>query len=292
MLLGEPQPTQYDLHFSLLGIPVRVHPLFWLMGVILGASGGLGEDAGVTILIWIAVVFVSILVHEFGHALTMRHFGQRPRVLLYLMGGLAIPDSSPWEATSKGSQNPRDRILVLAAGPGAGFLLAGLVAALVFAGGGAVRVELTDNNIPWYAVELDRGVPLFESVTDVVEYEEEGVTFTKRVPNDRRFLLILISSMLFVNIFWGLMNLLPVYPLDGGQIAREVMTLKNPWDGIRRSLMLSLMTSAVVAVIGLLLLESVFMAFLFGSLAFSSWQALQQISGRGGGFGGGGGRPW
>ena len=31
-----------------------------------------------------------------------------------------------------------------------------------------------------------------------------------------------IWDMLWVNIYWGLVNLLPVYPLDGGQIAREL----------------------------------------------------------------------
>ena len=31
-MLGMPTPTPFDLHFRLLGIPVRVHPLFWLVG--------------------------------------------------------------------------------------------------------------------------------------------------------------------------------------------------------------------------------------------------------------------
>ena len=35
----------------------------------------------------------------------------------------------------------------------------------------------------------------------------------------------LIWDLLQVNILWGLVNLLPVYPLDGGQIARELFTL-------------------------------------------------------------------
>ena len=39
MALNDPAPSQGDLHFSLLNIPVRVHPMFWVMGLILGASG-------------------------------------------------------------------------------------------------------------------------------------------------------------------------------------------------------------------------------------------------------------
>ena len=51
--------------------------------------------------------------------------------------------------------------------------------------------------------------------------------------------------MLYVNIFWGLVNLLPVYPLDGGQIARELLELASPADGVRQSLWLS-----VIAAVG------------------------------------------
>jgi len=73
-------------------------------------------------------VFVSILVHELGHAFTMRYFGQDARVVLYMMGGLAIPESSPWRASSgRRVRGPLSQILISAAGPGAGFLLAGLV---------------------------------------------------------------------------------------------------------------------------------------------------------------------
>ena len=36
-------------------------------------------------------------------------------------------------------------------------------------------------------------------------------------------LAILFNDVLFICVFWGLVNLLPVYPLDGGQIAREVL---------------------------------------------------------------------
>ena len=65
MLIGEPPRTPYDLNFSLLGIPVRIHPFFWLAGLLLGPRQG-GPPA---ILLWIAAVFLAILVHELGHAL-------------------------------------------------------------------------------------------------------------------------------------------------------------------------------------------------------------------------------
>lgn len=277
VFIAEPPRTQFDLNFSLFGIPVRVHPLFWLMGVILGAYGAeRAPNAGMLILIWVATVFVSILVHEFGHAFAMRKFGQSPRVVLYMMGGLAIPGASPYDFGYSSQQpNSRQQIIISAMGPIAGFMLAGVVIALVYLGGGAVLFDFGQSIFHPWRVQLERGVPI------------GGTLFSNE---NAIYLYYLIEAMLFVNIFWGLMNLLPVYPLDGGQISREVFVSKDPWDGLKKSLWVSVVTGAVVAGLGLFFLKSLFLGILFGMLAFGSYQVLQQINGRGGY--GGGGRPW
>ena len=106
---------------------------------------------------------------------------------------------------------------------------------------------------------------------------------------------LLVSFLLFINIFWGLLNLMPIYPLDGGQISREIFTMRDPYRGIPQSLWVSVFTGAGIAVWALML-GSIFMTIMFGMLAFSSYQALQGYGG-GGRFGGGGGfgggrSPW
>ena len=102
-----------------------------------------------------------------------------------------------------------------------------------------------------------------------------------------------LNAMLFYlvlpSVFWALLNLMPVYPLDGGQIARELFLIFNARNGIRYSLVLSVITGAGLAALGLYG-GQFFMAIMFGMLAFSSYQVLQQYSGRGSGFGGG--NPW
>ena len=103
------------------------------------------------------------------------------------------------------------------------------------------------------------------------------------LPLDLAVFFLLAPSM-----YWALLNLLPVYPLDGGQIAREVFTISNPNTGIRNSLILSIVAGAAVAIFALRRGDT-FLAIMFGMLAFSSYQTLQAYSGRGGGFGG---RPW
>ncbi|NOZ40262.1 MAG: hypothetical protein GXP24_08560 [Planctomycetes bacterium] len=85
-MLAEPPPTQADVHFRVLGIPVRVHPFFWIITLIIGMRGDSAPPAEV--LSWIVAVFVSILIHELGHALVQRRFGGQPRIVLHGMGGL------------------------------------------------------------------------------------------------------------------------------------------------------------------------------------------------------------
>jgi stage IV sporulation protein FB len=88
---------------------------------------------------------------------------------------------------------------------------------------------------------------------------------------------LFVSFMLFVNIFWGLMNLLPIQPLDGGGIAKAIIEKYRPRDAWAVALKLSMGTAIVVGVVGLILWKSVFIAVLFGMLAYSNWQMLQQL---------------
>lgn len=223
-MFGNAAPTPYDLRFSLFGIPVRVHPLFWVFSAIMGWSP---RDQKLTV-IWVACVFVSILVHELGHALTAAHFRWRPEIVLYIFGGYAsyIP---VWGHSTMRS------ILVTFAGPGAGFILYAIVRGI------DMTLELNGAHLSPYAYWT-------------------------------------IDQMEFINLWWGLVNLLPVYPLDGGQIARAALAHWRPRDGAMMALKLSLVTSVLVA-IAAYHFNQTYVAILFGSLAFSNLQTIQ-IGGR------------
>src|SRR5271166_4322717 len=99
------------------GIRIRVHPMFWLISAIMGWSS---LDQGLEyLLLWIACVFVSILIHELGHVLMGRAFGYDGHIVLYSFGGLAVG--------SNAMPNRWQRIAVAFAGPLAGFLYLGLI---------------------------------------------------------------------------------------------------------------------------------------------------------------------
>lgn len=242
MLLGEPPRTQWDLHFTLFRIPVRIHPIFWVVAVLLGIRG---SPQLTDLLSWVTAVFIAILVHELGHATVMRAYGFSPWITLYGFGGLA--SYSPAQSYGSKGTGTFGQILISAAGPGAGFLLAASLLVLIA--------------ITGHRVNFDPG----GSFGFQIGIEQVG----------SKLFTDFLFDVLFVCIFWGIINLLPVYPLDGGQIAREILLKVNPRDGIRLSLMLSVFTAAALAVIGLLQWRSVFMALFFGFMAYGSYAALQ-----------------
>ena len=207
-----------------------------------------------TLLIWVGVVFLSILVHELGHALTMRHYGQDARIVLYMMGGLAIPESA-WGGSRGGrGARPLAQILISAAGPAPASCWRGWSWRWCLRGEAPCRFF-------WFMASC-RSVAA--SIPN--QANEYGLEF--------------VNSLLWVNIFWGLLNLLPVNPLDGGQIAREMLTASDPWEGMSKSLWLSVFVGAAVAVVGFVVLQDRFLGIFFALLAFSNFMAIQNLRGR------------
>ena len=84
-----------------------------------------------------------------------------------------------------------------------------------------------------------------------------------------------VRNMLWVNIVWGLVNLLPVYPLDGGRISRELCTLNHPRRGVILSLQISIGVAIAMAVFGLFAWQSLFVVLMFGYFAYINYQTLQ-----------------
>jgi Zn-dependent protease len=221
------QPTPYDLQFTLFRIPVRVHPLFWLMGLAMGWM----PDYPRLMFIWVLCLFVSILIHELGHAVTAEWFGWRSHVLLYHFGGLAF-----FEPDYRVSQ-PR-LIAVALAGPGAGFLFYGLILA------GVAGLRVAD-------------IPLRDLSPEV--------RFT-------------IYNLEWINLWWGLVNLLPVYPLDGGRVCQSLLIMSRTRDPDRKTYAIGATVAGAVAILAYQYQDrmgGVYPAVLFGLLCIQNVQLLQ-----------------
>lgn len=217
-MLLDPGPSRYDLRFRLLGIPVRVHPFFWLFSLVMGANAGSPDR----IAIWVGCVFLSILVHEFGHAALARRFGWPPEIILFSLGGLATFRPDARRSTGK-------MVAISLAGPGAGFVF----------------------YLSLWGIWLLTGSGERGSVLDFA-----------------------FRQLFFINLYWGLVNLLPVFPLDGGQVVRELLVSRSRQSGEALSAKISMVVGAAVAIY-FFLSGQMYVALLFGLLAWQSSQMLQ-----------------
>ena len=89
-----------------------------------------------------------------------------------------------------------------------------------------------------------------------------------------RTLFFALFAGIQLNVLYNLLNLVPIYPLDGGQVARQVMTQMDSSNGVRNSIILSMACAILIAVF-CLVNEARIMAFFCGYLAYTNYQQLQ-----------------
>jgi Zn-dependent protease len=246
--------TPYDLRFRLLGIPVRIHPLFWLGAVV---TGWQNRDP-LAVALWVACVFVSILVHEYGHGLVAKAFDASPSIVLWGLGGLCYSHGD--------RQSKAQRLAVILSGPGAGFLLLALVvvATFLFTGLGPIEQAQTLASAFGLAKLPDETLLKLRSA------------FHGEVGN---FAFNAYFYLVQINLLWGLVNLLPMWPLDGGQATQILLLHFNRSRGQRWTHVVSLLVSGVLAVLAYTWTSppDVGRAIFFGFFALINFQVLQTI---------------
>lgn len=211
-----------DLSFRFLGFPVHVQPGFLFVAGIVLVFGLQRQDPLWLMAATVGVIFVSVLVHELGHALVSRAFGVSvDGIWIHGFGG----------EVRHGRCGLGQHVVISLSGPGAGLLLGGASLA--------------------------------------------GLMFAFEQPE----LATVLSISAGVNLFWSLFNLLPIYPMDGGQAmyASLLATLAPRTAG-----MITFGTGALLGVgVALLGLSSGFLfAGLFaGSFAFQNIQHFTQVRG-------------
>jgi len=162
-------------------IPISIHPLFWLLAALIGWINAQGSLLGVVI--WVGIIFFSVLFHEYGHAVTSVWFRQTAKIQLVAMGGVTSytgPKLKFWQ-----------QFLIVLNGPIFGFLL--------FLGASA-----------WLSFGVDPGTTLY----------------------------VILKITQVANLFWTVVNLLPVLPLDGGQLLRIVLEAMFGVKGFKASLLI------------------------------------------------------
>lgn len=185
-------------------------------------GGGLSASSSLELMVVAVFVFagfLSILVHELGHALTIRKFGLPTTITLQAFGGFATFPA--------GRLNRTQSFLVTFAGPAVQFALG---VALIF---------------------------VYQVITI-----PEGSLFDP-----------FIRSLIGVSLIWSILNCVPVYPLDGGQMLAAIL-------GPRRQKYVHL-TGAIAAVVlgvsGYLYLGTLLFPIFMGLFGWQNWKAYQAL---------------
>lgn len=84
---------------------------------------------------------------------------------------------------------------------------------------------------------------------------------------------VIASMVVFANLGWGVLNLIPMLPLDGGHIVAAVFDLLAPGSGRRGARYVSIATAVVIA--PLALLGGLFLLALY--CAFAVWMNIQEL---------------
>lgn len=201
-------------------IPVRIHPLFWVLAALIG---WLSTTNLTLTIVWIAIIFLSVLCHEYGHALAALYFGQKSEIHLVPFGGVT-------KRSGERLKLSREFFIVLN-GPLFGLLLY-LVADTIY-------TYYSFPPLVAYALKVTAGV----------------------------------------NFFWTMVNLLPVQPLDGGQLLRILLQGLFGFKGVRISLLLSVILCALIALFavatGFMIGGALF--FLLAFENYRTWKGMQEM---------------
>lgn len=122
--------------FNVGGTAVRLHPTFFLLLAWVGAAGWFrsGAPAAIGGVVFIALIFLCVVLHEFGHVWAARRYGIATRdVTLFPLGGLASLERMP--------EKPSQEIAVALAGPAVNVVIAGALFAILWILGQRVDMQ-------------------------------------------------------------------------------------------------------------------------------------------------------
>jgi Zn-dependent protease len=223
--------------FTIMGVRVRMHAslLVYMILTLLfsGGPNGIGPKSALTSM---AILFVSVLLHEFGHIFGARIMGGRgEEILMWPLGGLAYadPPRRPWPS-----------LVTTVCGP-----LVNVVICVV-TGVALVVMSRSAGSIPWFPFVT--GLKSFIPTSTVQFY---------------------LFWIFLVNYALTMFNLLLVfYPFDGGRIVQELLWFKY---GYYKSMMFAtavgMVGACIVAAVGLASL-SLLLILIAGFGFYTCWQ--------------------
>ena len=209
--------------------------IYYLSGFFHVVTGGTTTRAYGVAVVSVFAYFLSIILHEFGHALVARSRGYEiDGIDLWFFGGLS--------RMREESRTPGDEFKIAVAGPAVTFVLA-----VVFTLAG---IAVSDPSTFFKVARL-----------------QESVTVSPG--------LALLSWLAFINALLLVFNLIPAFPLDGGRIARAAVWARtgDPHRGTRVTGRIGQAFAIALGIWGLFSLANGGAGLLLIVLAFFLYQA-------------------
>ncbi|MDO5308615.1 MAG: hypothetical protein Q4G03_03870 [Planctomycetia bacterium] len=264
---------RYDWKFHIAGIPIVVKPTFWLLCVMFSPFLSNNTAAGQPWLFgfigWALALLTTFLIHELGHALAIRWlYKGSPRIVLGI--GMAEPTVFVFGGVTYETYNhstfrtilgtPLKNATVTLAGPFLALFVAGLGLVLAGATGSALRYG-TALYLPYcFPFNWVQGITSVHPLSLMFGYFFYGFFYSATL--------------------WSFLNLLPIFPLDGGRVILALTSGNGVEKGLLYTLPISMAFSAIMAIM-LLSSQSIFGAIFMAWITisnFRTWRALSRRS--------------
>jgi stage IV sporulation protein FB len=181
--------------FKIRGIDIKMHFTFPLILIWAGLSFGLFRNGGVEGAIYgvlvTSLVFAIVLLHELGHSIAAQYYRVPVRQIILLPIGGVAQ-------LEEIPEDPKKELVIAAAGPLVNLIL-GIILVLI---------------APILGQSLSvRGLLSLSDILGVLSFSS------------------IFMYVFTTNLFIGLFNLIPAYPMDGGRILRALLATQLSYTG-------------------------------------------------------------
>ena len=284
--------------FRAFGIPVKVHLFFFVITLGLFLRQVTTKDTQLwwvdVLMLTVVVLFGIILLHEFGHCFGARAVGgDAKEILIWPLGGLAFNDIP---------HHPRAHFLTAAAGPAVNAVICLVCALVMFAAGYLpnlnpiaspyaaeiynvkkdradtsyydVRLYRPDTNAEVTWNEVQAKLPPQAAVKSTTPEFDEAVKTAGYERGRAPSWVVWVFRIFWLSWLLLLFNLIPAYPLDGGQMLQAVVWARTDY---RRGVVISAYSGFGVSVVFLIASIAANEALFMGLALFMLYSASMKL---------------
>ncbi|MEO0226100.1 MAG: site-2 protease family protein [candidate division WOR-3 bacterium] len=229
------------LIFKFKGIGVKVHLTFLLVLIWAAYSWsielGKGWRGALFGIVAITLLFLSVVLHEFGHSLTAIKYGAKVKEITLLpIGGVSQIESLP--------EDPKQEFKIAIIGPLINFAIV---------------------TILWFVVGF---LFKFRVITHFAELKLIVGQISWRG---------MLFYLIFANLILGLFNLIPAFPMDGGRVLRSLLAMKmNYLKATRRAVLIGEIIAIILGLWGFMF-SNFFLVLIAFFVFFGATQEGRQV---------------